>query len=440
MLSGSRKVVRSLAGLFPPTASLLQRWDAFRIHQRRIERIEVFSSAALRGARDHLRRAVEASSRLPDAGSRWAEYSAISRKAIEGFTSTEEAILFAQDPATHNGFEARAKRHLLQEIGAREENSLRSAFPQYAHLVTDFSESPYSDPQSTAEYNGRLVSSSMYLLATYCLFCLDALPRLPNVVCEIGGGTGAPARTWLTNPIHRPVKYIIVDLPESLFFSEMYLTKHFGVENVFYVCDRSEATTRSIESAQIVLCPNAFLDMLAPIAIDLAINTNSLQEMSEEYVDFFMGWLDRQDCQYFFSSNYALQDIRDLRESMNTWSPRMSPLWKTRFLKLFPDPDCIRPTARALYEKSPNDVSQRKQEAAQKIEELLSVPLNGESLLCLLDAVRLGMEKEHISDLVRKAAAEYPIEAKEMVYLSSWLRDSPPLARCNRGINISLRN
>ena len=36
-----------------------------------------------------------------------------------------------------------------------------------------------------------------------------------------------------------------------------------------------------------------FIDMLAPVPIDLVINTNSLQEMPEAYVDFFMDWLEQ---------------------------------------------------------------------------------------------------------------------------------------------------
>jgi hypothetical protein len=165
--------------------------------------------------------------------------------------------------------------------------------------------------------------------------------------------------------------------------------------------------------------------MLAPVQIDLVTNTNSLQEMSEAYVDFFMDWLDRQDCSFFISINIVLQDLRVLLESMNTWSPRMRPVWKTLFLEHTPDPDPEggRPNQMGLFEKWPHDLLERQAGAAKTLSELLSTPLNSYTLATLLDLIRLSMNETAILSLLRKIRAEYPFTPKEASYLVTWLAD-----------------
>ena len=376
-------------------------------------------------ARQHLvlASAAPAAANLPDPGARWNAYSERTGEFVARFTDPLEAIRFAQDVSCHGGFETRLQKALVPALAAAEEERLARDFPSFAGTLGLWAESIYADPDTTAHYNDRPVSAPMYETMSYCLFCLDRLPKAPNVVCEIGGGYGGPARLWLTNPIHRPSQYIIVDLPESLFFSELYLAKHFGADQVFYVGDRSAATAKRLARSPVVLCPNAYIDMLAPVAIDLVINTNSLQEMPEAYVDFFMDWLDRQDCCFFISINFALQDLRVLRESMNTWSPRMGRVWKTLFLTHASDPETGRPSQMGLYEKSPHDLLERQAAAAKTLDELFSTPLNSHTLATLLDLIRLSMNETAILSLLRKISAEHGFIPKEAWYLVTWLVD-----------------
>ena len=429
-----RSVARHVVLLLPPTArrlvtewvTLSRRCAALEKRCRHLETVKGESDRPLmEQARQHLALASAplATANLPHAGVRWKTYSDRTQEFVARFTEPLDAIRFAQDASCHGGFETRLEKALVPAVAAAEEERLARDFPSFADSLSLWAESIYADPDTTAHYNGRPVSSPMYWIMSYCLFCLDRLPKAPNVVCEIGGGYGGPARLWLTNPIHRPSKYIIVDLPESLFFSELYLAKHFGTEQVFYVGDRSAATARKLTSAPVVLCPNGYIDMLAPLAIDLVINTNSMQEMSEAYVDFFMDWLDRQDCSFFISINYALQNLQILRESMNTWSPRMRAVWKTLFLAHYPDPEGGRPTQIGLYEKSPHDLVERQADAAKTLTELLSTPLDGHTLATLIDLLRLSMNETAIFSLLRKIRAEYPFTPKEASYLVNWLVD-----------------
>jgi hypothetical protein len=145
--------------------------------------------------------------------------------------------------------------------------------------------------------------------------------------------------------------------------------------------------------------------------------------MPETYVDFFMDWLDRQECSFFISINFALQDLRVLRESMNTWSPRMRPVWKTLSLAHSSDPKGERSNQIALYEKSPHDLLERQTAAANTFSELLSTPLDDDSLARLLDLIRLAMNETAILSLLRKICAEYRFMPKEAWYLVTWLID-----------------
>lgn len=411
-----RRLIRKSAVLFPPAAALVREWDDMRRRVRHLEAI-ASESHAVDQARRHFAAAVAQSRDLPDAGDRWSEYSAIARAAMGKLISPLEAIRFAQDPSTHNGFEVRDKRAVLADLAEEQENTLRREFPQYAATLPQWSESIYADPASMIEHRGRLVSSPMYLLTRFAMRCLERCR--PETVCEIGGGYGAPARLWLTNPIHRPAKYVIVDLPESLFFAELYLGMHFGVEEVCYVADRSPATAERIARARIVLCPNGLIDMLEPVHFDLVVNTNSMQEMSEAYIDFFMAWLDRQPCKLFFSSNYALQDARDLRESRNLWSPRPSRQWKT--VSLEHNPDAGYPSNSAFYEKSPDDVAERIEDARVRFLELHEQPLTPQRLASMIDLVRLEMDRWFIGQLLVKVRAEVPFLPKEALYLEAYL-------------------
>ena len=427
-----RSVARYLALLFPPTARLVHEWRISQRYAALEKRCRLLNTAKgesdrplMAQARQHLALATAALAvtGLPDPGARWNTYAKRTRKFVPRFTEPLEAIRFAQGGSCHGGFDTRLEKALIPSLAATEEERLARDFPSFSESLSLWAESIYSDPDTTAHYNGRLVSAPTYWIMSYCLFCLDRLPKSPNIVCEIGGGYGGPARLWLTNPIHRPSQFIIVDLPESLFFSEIYLAKHFGTDQVFYVGDRSAATAKMLARSPIVLCPNSYIDMLAPVAIDLMINTNSMQEMSEAYIDLFMDWLDRQECSFFISVNFALQDLRVLHESMNTWSPRMRPVWKTLFLAHTPDPAGGRPSQMGLYEKSPHDLLERQTTAANTFSELLSTPLDNRTLATLLDLTRLSMNETAILSLLRKILAEYPFVPKESWYLVTWLAD-----------------
>src|SRR5262249_34818198 len=152
-------------------------------------------------------------------------------------------------------------------------------------------------PDAVVAYRGRRIDYVTLCAADNILRILDLLgDDRPRTVCDIGGGTGTGARAWLTNSAHRPDLVAIVDIPETLVYAEAMLRSELGDERVQYVADR----TLIPNSSGVVLCPVGNVAALARLSFDLVTNTYSMQEMTDAWIDWYMDWLDRQTCRYFY--------------------------------------------------------------------------------------------------------------------------------------------
>ena len=294
----------------------------------------------IRTARENLARATTRSVRanLPDAGWRWASYCQKLQQEISTFNNPVEVIHRIQAPQTNAGYEARMTGSTLVEHARVMEEHCRVLFPEFESALPSFAESPLSLPETVCELGGRPVSSALYNLVLHTMRCLSF--TRPSRVLEIGGGYGAPGRLWLTNGLHRPSQYIDVDLPESLFYAEVFLRANFSDVPIIY--SHGPGDLRSLESPdgarpQIFLCPASEIHLFADVPIDLVTNTGSLQEMTDEFVRFYMDWLDRSKAEFFYSSNYFAQPIDRLMEGMNYAAPVLGPRWGTVFHRLWGD-------------------------------------------------------------------------------------------------------
>src|SRR5262249_2879729 len=136
---------------------------------------------------------------------------------------------------------------------------------------------------------------------------------------------GEIARMWVKNPAAPAEAYTIVDIPESLFFAEVALRAEFG-DAVGYF-DGSDPGT------PILLVPLSRIEEVER-PVDLVVNTGSMQEMTDEWIDFYMAWLSAYDTRYFYCHNYAAQPIAVMGESRNLWTQRPGRDWSTRHLRL----------------------------------------------------------------------------------------------------------
>jgi len=164
---------------------------------------------------------------------------------------------------------------------------------------------------------------------------------------------------------------------------------------------------------------------LQNLPVDLVINTGSLQEMSEEWVDFYRTWLDQQRCRWFYSLNYFAQPINALWESGNILSPRLSSAWTARLLRW--NPAFIRMQAdrdylEALYEKvgTPLDLK----DALTIIQNYIERKPSGEVLVELMDVVRRHPAPE-IMLKVLAYAMQLTVPPKEALWLADTLLLNP---------------
>jgi putative sugar O-methyltransferase len=267
---------------------------------------------------------------LPDAGSRWGTIAAYCRITIPTFETAADVVHHAQSPIGHGGFEVRLVGQELRDAFARQERILTEDIPISADHLSSFREPEISHPTTIIQYNGRPVSSA---LSAHTIFYFNVVTRVPTIeaICEIGGGYGAAARLWMINGYKRPRLYAIMDLPESLFFAEVYLRTTYDFNLVRYVRPGDQIEPRSLPAGTILLCPITRREALNSITFNVVVNTLSMQEMTDSYVAFYRDWLTEQPSEYFYSFNYFLQATDRRDESPNLFAPRFSRDWEIQW-------------------------------------------------------------------------------------------------------------
>ncbi|MGY3605909.1 MULTISPECIES: putative sugar O-methyltransferase [unclassified Bradyrhizobium] len=359
---------------------------------------------------------------LPPHGVRWAAYAKRIRDAISEITSPVEALHFAQSKI---GFEHRGHVQHEGKFTAMYERELAASFPQFADRLNQFADIAGSAAETTYEHNGRPISNVLFYLARVILSCLAVLPEPPRVILEVGGGYGAPGRLWMMNSISRPKCYLILDMPESLFFADVFLRKEFGENSVCYVTGREHLTDEAVERFSFILCPLPLFNALGSLPVDLVVNTGSLQEMSEEWVDFYRAWLDRQRCRWFYSLNYFAQPVSALWESGNLLSPRLGPDWIARLLRwnpAFVRMQSDRDFLEALYEKGSAPLGS--EEAEFLLNRQLERAPSGEVMVEMFDLIRRSSDPKLMLRVLSHAMS-MPVATKEALWLAKELLGHP---------------
>lgn len=338
--------------------------------------------------------------------------------AIDTLSTPIEVLRFGQ---TKINFEHRGNIHHEGKFTEMYDRELANSFPQFVQHITGFADIANSAKDTTYEYKGRLISNVLFYLTRVVLSCLTHLPTAPQVILEVGGGYGAPARLWMKNPISRPRCYLILDIPESLFFADVFLRSEFGNEAVHYVTSREPLTADTINRCSFILCPLALFTTIQDLPVDLVINTGSLQEMSEEWVDFYKLWLDRQNCRWFYSLNYFGQPVDELFESGNLFSPRLSQRWTARLLQC--NPALVRMQAdrnylEALYEKCETPLGAI--ESSTILASLSERSPSCQTLAELMDIIRRRPEPMLMVDVLAYAM-KFSAAPKEALWLAETL-------------------
>jgi hypothetical protein len=340
------------------------------------------------------------------------------RDAISGFADARDVIEFAQSRV---GFEHRYPLVDTLRYYPLYQRELVSEFPRLKEHLGTFADWADSRVDTVALINGHLQSNMVPYLMRIIWRCLTLLPSSPRRIAEIGGGYGALARLWLTNPVAQPGVYILIDIPESLFFCDVLLRKEFGDDAVFYAQSAEPFALSSLADHKIILCPISAIDAIRSVDLDLIINTGSMQEMTEEWIEFYTRWMDDQPARYFYSLNYAAQPLGELAESINTWSPRPSTRWTARTLRWNP-PFVRLQTDRnyleALYEKA--DASLSEEAAERRLSELMERAITGDVFVECLDVFRRSMDSK-IAVRALQAVVAMQYHPKEALWLADYV-------------------
>jgi hypothetical protein len=346
----------------------------------------------------HLSRAVleHKQASLPDYGTRWAPQVEAIRRDIPTLGNRAACLHYAQYNITFDGRPPFPGDTLIVQF---REWAVQNEFPQYQNDLLMMSENAASG--GLGEFNGRMVSVVMYYHARNVLAGITYANR-PRRILEIGGGYGEIARLWIKNPIASATSYVIVDIPECLFLAEVALRSEFG----------------DIVGTPILLVPLSRLSALTR-EVDLVVNTGSMQEMTDEWIDFYVAWLTRYDARFFYSLNYAAQPISIMGESRNLWTQRVGSEWSTRHLRLnIPLMDLAGPTRdylECLYEKKPS---------ARTLDEWSVYRghiLSKTSYVEGLDLLRQSLTVENAKAFVDIVLKSLPYHPKELLYLARWL-------------------
>ena len=124
-----------------------------------------------------------------------------------------------------------------------------------------------------------------------------SLEKINNpIICEIGAGWGGFAYYYCS--LFPKSKYLIVDLPQTLIFSYLYLTELFPNKKVNLFGYESN----SLEDCDFLLIPNTEFHNYHN-SIDAAINICSFQEMTSEQVSNYINKIFELDCKFIYSLN-----------------------------------------------------------------------------------------------------------------------------------------
>lgn len=382
----------------------------------------------LAAAHQHVRDALKdpALQTVLPASRRWQEYLRRIADELDDITTVNEAILYAQRKI---GFNHRSEvTPHIEAHCARMETRFRALFPEYADLLAVLDESPHSDSTTLLYVDRRRRSNVFYYQAQTLLNSLTHAGR-PAIVAEIGSGTGELARLWLDNPVHRPA-CVLIDWPHSLFFAEVFLRKNFPELRIRYLHHDEPLTADEVAPGEAIFCPLTRLPALRQLHLDLVINTGSMQEMTEEWVDFFMDWLSAQPCRFLYSVNYFAQPLAFMAESANSWSPRLSPEWHAVPLRF--GNDHLRPQLALFAEKRSEPDPLSPADAARAFADVRCTAPAPERFFAAMDLFRRSRNADLAWGIVEWCMDDPAFRPKELWYLVEFIAGSGSRGACPR--------
>jgi putative sugar O-methyltransferase len=126
----------------------------------------------------------------------------------------------------------------------------------------------------------------------------------PLVIGELGAGYGKLTYAFLN--ANNNYKYLIFDIPPTLYLAQTYLSKIYSKNKImkFRHFDNFEDIKNEFEKSQICFFTANQLKLLPENIIDLFINISSLHEMREDQIKNFHDLINRVTKGFFYSKQY----------------------------------------------------------------------------------------------------------------------------------------
>lgn len=146
----------------------------------------------------------------------------------------------------------------------------------------------FADEDTIRPAGENLIVADLGTIIDLNLASLHVDTTRPFNVVEIGGGYGRLAEAFL-NLFPGHVRWIMIDaVPASMVYAVEYLHRACPQASVGSYYDGT-----AIEGADCYIVPSWRIDLLAGMRFDLAVNVQSMQEMDQHQVDFYIAWLDQ---------------------------------------------------------------------------------------------------------------------------------------------------
>ncbi len=269
---------------------------------------------------------------------------------------------------------------------------LQKAFGLFAPREPLVRESPFSLPDGVIDYCGASLSSSLLWHAAF-LFRIQqvhAEESPPARVLEIGGGYGGLARLLLGR--YPGLTYVIVDLPESIYYQYCYLGLNFPGLRILLLEDAGD-------------WPGADLE------VDLAVNTASLQEMSGRAAGYYTHLIEqRMKVRRFYSVNYFIDEKGifpelelDAGQAPSLFAPDLDRDWSYRHFDINPLPIFLDAANRnwleMVAERTPRTDARAAEDAARHYRDALALAAGSVDWFReIWSAVRIDPRPEYVEE------------------------------------------
>lgn len=275
-------------------------------------------------------------------GSWWKEIQKTNLDVIRKFKTCEEATTHAQN-GNNSGFDHRVidNKDFITQIVNFKLKKLDLDFPQFSFRENpQLMDSTHSIPNSLIEIDGKLFGSmflshlSFYLRSVQCF----GTSKTIKTILEIGSGYGALARIFKL--LQDSSTQVLVDLPESLFYAQIFLTLNFPNARIKYLTGQWDKA--DLSDHDFILVPVQLCETLKNLYFDIVINTGSLQEMPNKAVKYWMNFIQNTiQTDLFYSWNYFLNNKKlfpeTSREEANQICPILDPYWELKYFRINPE-------------------------------------------------------------------------------------------------------